>query len=341
MPRIGIANETLITINPVTIIRHAYAVYPSFAMLAGMQLDVFTPLKDGPMNAATLAKALNVQEAKLSPLLYALVTAGLLTVKDGAFFNTEEADRFLVRGRPEYMGGLSGFYNSLWRATLNTAESIRTGKPQAKHDWMSLPEDELIKYFRGQYPGSLRAGRQLAGKIDFTGFKRLLDAGGGTGGLSIGVCEAFPDLQATVVDLPAVASISERFISEAGMSHRITTMAADLVDSPPEGSYDVVVLRALIQVMSPDKARKTLMNISQAMEPNSSIYIVGSVLDDSRLSPAASIAFSLVFLNVYDDGHSYTEKDHREWLLEAGFADVRIEHNAMSDGYGIISARKH
>lgn len=40
LPRIGIANETLITINPVTIIRHAYAVYPSFAMLAGMQLDL-------------------------------------------------------------------------------------------------------------------------------------------------------------------------------------------------------------------------------------------------------------------------------------------------------------
>ena len=28
------------------------AVYPSFAMLAGMQLDLFTPLKDGPMNVS-------------------------------------------------------------------------------------------------------------------------------------------------------------------------------------------------------------------------------------------------------------------------------------------------
>lgn len=327
-------------ISPTSIMHNAYAVYPSFAMLAGMQLDVFTPLADGPMNVETLAQSLGVQATRLSPLLYALVTAGLLTVEDGVFSNTEEADKFLVRGLPYYMGGLSGFYSTLWHATLSTAESIRTGKPQAKHDWMSLPEEQLVRFFSGQYPGSLRAGRQLARNIDFTRFSRLLDAGGGSGGLSIGICETCSKLRSTVVDLPAVASISKRFISEAGMSDRIETMAVDLVDSPPDGSYDVAVLRALIQILSPDRARKVLMNISQVMESGSYLYIVGSILDDSRLSPPASVAFSLVFLNVYDDGHAYTEKEHHDWLLEAGFTDISITHNAMSDGLGIVSARK-
>jgi hypothetical protein len=327
-------------IGPATIMRNAYAVYPSFAMLAGMQLDVFTPLEDGPMSAATLAQALGVQASRLSPLLYALVTAGLLAVEEGAFANTEEAGKFLVRGRPDYLGGLSGFYSTLWHATLKTAESIRTGNPQAKHEWMSLAEEELVKFFSSQYPGSLRAGRQLAEKIDFTGFEHLLDAGGGSGGLSIGICEACPVLRATVADLPAVISISERFISEAGMSHRIKTTAADLVDGPPEGTYDVAVLRALLQVMSPAKARKVLRNISSAMEPGSSLFIVGSVLDDSRLSPPASLAFSLVSLNVYDDGHAYTKKEHLDWLLEAGFADISGDQGALSDGLSVVSARK-
>jgi SAM-dependent methyltransferase len=327
-------------IRPTTIMQNAYAVYPSFAMLAGMQLDVFTALKDGPMSVEALATSLNVQEAKLSPLIFALVTANLLTVEDGNFCNTEEADKFLVRGRPEYMGGLSGFYNSLWNAALNTAESIRTGNPQAKLDWMSMPKDRLVKYFSDQYPGSLRAGRQLAKKIDFSKFNRLLDAGGGTGGLAIGVCGTCPDLEATVIDLPAVASISKRFISVASMDERITAMAADLIDGPPEGSYDVAVLRAFIQVMPPDHVKKALKNVSQVMEPGGSIYIVGSVLDDTRLSPPASVAFSLVFLNVYEDGHSYTETEHRAWLREAGFTDISIEHEAMSDGLGLVSARK-
>jgi hypothetical protein len=43
-------------IEPKTIFRHAYGVYPLMAMLAGMQLDVFTPLKDGPMSGARLSE---------------------------------------------------------------------------------------------------------------------------------------------------------------------------------------------------------------------------------------------------------------------------------------------
>ena len=117
-------------------------------------------------------------------------------------------------------------------------------------------------------------------------------------------------------------------------------MAADLVNSPPEGRYDVAILRAVIQVLPPKNVNKVLKNNFQVMEPGSSIYIVGSILDDTRLSPIASVAFSLVFLNVYDDGKSYTEKEHRHLLREAGFVDISIEHNAMSDGLGIVSARK-
>src|SRR5262249_28378328 len=61
--------------NPTTIFRHAYAVYPPIAMLAGMQLDVFTPLKDGPMAATALAHALGMRTEKLRPLLYSLALA--------------------------------------------------------------------------------------------------------------------------------------------------------------------------------------------------------------------------------------------------------------------------
>jgi SAM-dependent methyltransferase len=326
--------------TPVNVMRNAYAVYPSFAMMAAMQLDLFTPLEEGPKSADELAAVLGVRSDKLSPLLYSLVPAGLLEVEGGRFRNTDEASRFLVRGRQDYLGGLAAFYAKLWRAALNTAESIRTGKPQSAHDWRSLPEDELIKYFSGQYPGSLRAGKELARKIDFTRFRHLLDAGGGTGGVSIGLCEACPRLRAAVVDLPAVASISRRFISDAGMATRIEALAGDLVNRPPGGTYDVAVLRALLQVMSPDRARKLLANVSQALEPDGRLVIIGSVLDDSRVSPPAALAFGLVFLNFYEEGRSYTRSEHRSWLIEAGFTDVSIEREAMSDGLEIVTARK-
>src|ERR1051326_2925611 len=87
-----------------TVIQHlASAVYPSFAMLAGMQLHVFTPLKDGPLTAAQVAALLGVNAERLSRLLYALVTANLLTVEGDRFANTPEAQQFLVKGKPTYL----------------------------------------------------------------------------------------------------------------------------------------------------------------------------------------------------------------------------------------------
>ena len=80
--------------------------YPAFAFVAGVKLDVFTPLGDGPKTAEELASILKVDPQKLSPLLYALVVAGVLTVDDGIFANTSSSDHFLVKGGAEYIGNL-------------------------------------------------------------------------------------------------------------------------------------------------------------------------------------------------------------------------------------------
>lgn len=86
--------------KPETISKLRFAVDAGFAMLAGMQLDLFTPLKAGPMTAEELAAALGVSPARLRLLLYVLVAAELLTEKDGRFSNTDEAGqgRAFVRG---------------------------------------------------------------------------------------------------------------------------------------------------------------------------------------------------------------------------------------------------
>ncbi len=332
--------EKSIGISPTIVMRNAFAVYPPFAMLAGMELDLFTPLKDGPMDAVTLAKSLSVQAAKLSPLLYALVAAGLLTVEDGVFSNTGETDKFLVRGRPDYMGGLSGFHRKLWHAAMNTAASIRLGKPALKIDWNILPDEELLNLFGSQFHSSIRSGRELAGRLDFSQYERLLDAGGGTGGVSIGICEKFPLIRATVADLPRVVRVSQHFIAKAGMSDRIGVAATDLCSQPPPGHYDIAILRAFVQTISMKQARTAVINIGQAMATGGKIYIIGSILENSCLSPASSLGMGLVFLNFYDDGNAYTETDHREMLGNAGFTDINVEHDALIDGMGIVSARK-
>jgi SAM-dependent methyltransferase len=327
-------------VQPTAILRHAIGVFPPMAMLAGMQLDVFSPLKDGPMTATELAKALDVRPEKLTPLLYALFQAELLLRDGERFANTPEADAFLVRGRPTYMGSAHELYADLWSTALKAGQSIRAGEPQAKHDFATMSDDELGAFFRGLHAGALATGRQLATEYGFERFHSLLDVGGGSGGLVIAACQYCPDLRATIVELPRVAPIAQSFLDEAKLANRITVLVADILERAPEERFDAAVLRNLIQVLGPDDARRALRSVGEALLPGALLLIVGHVLEDSRLSPPAAVGLNLVFLSIYDEGQARTETEHRIWLAEAGFSDISVQYGAAPGGASIIAARK-
>ncbi len=134
--------------KPDTVNKLRFAVDAGFAMLAGMQLDLFTPLKPGPMTAEQLAAAIGVGPARLRLLLYVLVVAGLLTEQDGHFSNTAEANQFLVKGEPSYIGNRHAAIAKRWRENFNTADSIRSGVPKAKLDFSNSSPEEFETFLR-------------------------------------------------------------------------------------------------------------------------------------------------------------------------------------------------
>jgi hypothetical protein len=309
-----------------------------FALLAGMQLDLFTPLDNGPLRADELATALGLDAGKVSILLFGLVVAGLLTVEDGRFANTAEATQFLVRGKPAYMGSVHTLWSEFGYAGLTVAESVRTGIPQALHDYSAMSEDELHVTLGGLHAPALGVGRALAARYDFSACRDILDVAGGTGGASIGLMEALPELRATIVDLPGVLPLARRYVAEAGMGDRIDTIAVDLVQDAVPGQFDAAVVCKFAQVLPAEKARVALRNVGQSIRPGGTMYVVGAVLDDSRLTPVQAVDVNVLFLSLYDGGQAYTEGEYRTWLAGAGFVD--IARDEQISGSGIIRARK-
>ncbi len=315
-----------------------WGVWPSFAMLAGIQLDLFTQLKDGPMSIEQIAHLLAIRAEKLRPLLYALAASGLLRVEGNLFSNSGEAGRLLVQGSPSYRGAKHKTLSNNWHAGLKTADSIRTGSPQAKLDFSSGSKDKLEGFFRGHHPQALRRGRELLATYDLSAHRTLLDIGGGSGGLAIAVTEAFPHIQVTVVDLPMIAPIAKRIIQEAGASDHVRVIAADILTDDLTGSFDAAILSSLIQVLSPERARRALKNVGKVINPGGVIYIRGDIVDDSGVSPLGAVMRNLIYLNIYDEGQAYTEQEHREWLREAGFED--FERKILPDEFSVVRAKK-
>ena len=150
--------------------------------------------------------------------------------------------------------------------------------------------------------------------------------------------EECPHIHATVGELPEVIAITRRFIEEAGTKDRLSVTLADALSGSISGTYDAVVMGNFVQVLSQEQARIALRNVTKVVEPGGDLYIWGRVLDDSHLSPSNALNGNLFFLNIYDGGQAYTERQHHDWLADAGFGS--IERTILPDGRSIIAARK-
>jgi len=327
--------------RPDTIDKLRYAVDAAFAMLAGMQLDVFTPLKDGPKFADEIGQAIGVGSARLRLLLYGLVAAGLLTEQDGRFSNTPEANQYLVKSNPSYMGSMRELFAHRWTNLYpHTAESIRRAVPQAKVDFSNSPQEEVEAFLRRINRNTVAAAHALLKQFDFSSTRTLADVGCGGAGLALTMTKECPHIRATAIDLPLVVPIAQKIVAEEGARDRVQVLAADLLSGPLPGSYDVVILRGVLQCLAAEEARLAVRNIAAAVNSGGTIYIVAQILDDSRLSPLEALGYNLIFLNTFDAGQSYTEQEHRAWLSEAGFLDIERAKFLLPDRHGLITARK-
>ena len=316
-------------------------VFPAFALLAGMQLELFTALSSGPLDSKGLATALKVHEPKLRMLLQVLVMDGFLEMSGTRFRNSQTTEKYIVKGRPDYIGSKHELLSDLWGGMLKIAESIRSGKPCARHEFATMTVEELEQFYRGLHDESRAIGAELSARFDFSECKHLLDVGGGSGGLSLGMLERWPSMKATIVELPQVTPVTEKFTKDSPVADRLTIIPRDpagpRIAQLLPGPQDVAIMRSLLQVLGPEEAQEMCMQTGEALRPGSPIYIVGmGMMDDSRQSPPWPVYYNLFFLNIYDAGQSYTESEYRTWLENAGFTD--FQRMLRADGGGIIRA---
>jgi cyclopropane fatty-acyl-phospholipid synthase-like methyltransferase len=195
-----------------------------------------------------------------------------------------------------------------------------------------MSQSDLAGFFRGQHYDALLAGWKLADAIDLSEVRHFADIAGGSGGLAIGLCQRVPEIRGTVLDLPEVAAIACTHIDAAGLGDRIAAGDCDLKAGPVVGGYDLVIARALLQVLAADDCRRALRNIRPALAPGGRLVILGQIVGDDRLGPATAALFNLVFLSFYEGGRAWTVGEHAGWLSDAGFegCDWQISRNGLN-----------
>jgi len=322
--------------EPVTVRALQAGIAPAYAWLAGMELGVFTALGAGPLDGPAVAGILGVSTSRLERLLYALVLAGLLEHRDGCFRNTPEAARFLDRTSPDYIGDEHELDAELWRADLETARSIREGRPAARHDYANITPAATMSFLRGLAPGAFAFGRELADSFDLSACRSALDIGGGPGSALVALRRRHPNLAATLFELQQILPVSRELLGEEARDFHFE--AGDITKAPPRSHHDIILMKALVQVLSAEDAGRAIRNAATALAPGGYLFVAGvGIIEDDHLSPAPAVYYNITFLNLYADGASYLKSDYSRWASEAGLGEIAF--SIMPSGIPLMSAR--
>ena len=310
--------------NPALIMRLALAYRSSMVLFAAAELDVFTPLAEGPMTAAALAGRLGVEAEPLRMLLDACAAEGLLTRNGVTFANTPVVEAFLVKGRPAYIAHGLKFAEDLYPAWGRLAELVKTGAPTMEPESVLGDDKEKTRAFvLAMHERARGMSAVLPHGVDFAGRKRLLDVGGGPATYSIALVRQTPGLTSTVLDRPGVLEVTREIVDDHGCADRIRLLPGDYLTTSFGSGYDSVLLSGMMHRETPDTCRMLLRKSFDALEPGG-LVVVSDVFfeNDDKSSPPFATYFALNMMMMCENGSAHAMTEMAAWMTGAGFRNV-------------------
>lgn len=302
-------------------------------LLTAIRLDVFSALNGKPKSATELASKVGAHEPTLSVLLNALVAMRLLTKSGVMYANSSTADRHLVRHSPQYIGHLLLLHDAEWNNWGKLEETIRAGKRTVdRHVFETDPElgaNVLAVLHRiGQ-----QSGPELAKRLRLEGSLHLLDLGGGAGTNAIAFCQVYPTITATVFDLPATLSVTEKTVKDAGLESRITLRGGNFNQDSLGGPYDIVLMSDILHYQTFETNQALVKKVYDHLAPGGRLVIKDRFLDETGTAPAWTTAFAVHILVNTQEGACYKTADAMRWMTRAGFASLEeLEKTAVVQG---------
>jgi len=304
----------------------------SKTMFTAVRLGVFEQLAISPQPCAALAVQLKLDRRALSRLLNGCVTLGLLNRDGEVYSNSNAATRFLTEGSSETLAGYITYSDqSLYKLWDHLDDAVRQGTNRWKQTFGSRAslfdhyfrdEASTRSFLAGMHGFGQLASPRVVKAFDLAGFEHLVDLGGATGHLAIAACRAYPELRATVLDLPAVEPFAREYIEQTGLGDRVEFVTGDFfADDLPEA--DLYTLGRILHDWDDKKIHKLLSKVYLTLPRRGALLVTETLVDDERDGPAYTLMQDLNML-VCTDGRERTEGEYSALLQSAGFSTVQF-----------------
>ena len=304
--------------------------WTSRAVYVFAKLGLADLLKSGPKTAKELAEATNTHEPSLYRILRALASVGIVNAENDGRFSLTPLSEMMVTGVP---GSVRWFLVSElgqehYPAWGNLLHSVKTGEIAFDNFfgvdiWKYFsqnPEDAAV--FNDSMSGMTAAVNEaITSRYDFSPFEKIVDIGGGHGGLITSILKANANAKGVLFDAPEVIAGAQPRIEAASLADRCETVGGDFFKAVPAGG-DAYVMKWIIHDWDDERAISILKNCRAHLSPQGRVIVVDSVVPENN-EPDFSKFFDLNML-VMTGGKERTATEFAQLFAEAGFKLLRV-----------------
>jgi acetylserotonin O-methyltransferase len=265
------------------------------------------------------------QGAAMDRLLDACVGLGLLRRQGDDFVNTPLADEYLARSSPRTLSGYIRYSNdALYRLWEHLDDAVIEGTNRWKQTFGSdggvfthlfrTPEAQR-DFLMGMHGFGMISSPAVIAAFDLSGFTSLVDLGGGTGHLALAARERYPNMKATLFDLPSVIEVAKEHVGD-----RVSLAAGDFFTDPLP-SADLYAAGRILHDWTEGKIVALLARIHAVLPDGGGLLIAEKLLKEDRSGAVATHMQSLNML-ICTEGRERTLREYTELLRGAGFREV-------------------
>jgi hypothetical protein len=319
--------------TPERILQTGLAFWASKTLLSAIELGLFTELAGGPRPFSEICGRLGLHDRSARDFLDALVALGFLRRTDDRYSNSAEAQLFLDRNKPSYVGGILEMANErLYPFWGHLTEALRTGQPQNELKmgtpglFETLYADPVrLKLFLAAMTGiSHAANLTIARNFPWKDYRTFVDVGTAEGDLAAQIARANPHLQGMGFDLPEVASIFDQYVKGLNVADRLKFVAGSFFEHDLPRA-DVVLMGHILHDWDLPTKKMLIKKAFDAVPAGGALIVYESIIDDDRSKNAFGLMMSLNMLIETPGGFDYTGRDCQGWMAEAGFTSTRVE----------------
>jgi SAM-dependent methyltransferase len=294
------------------------------ALLAAIELELFTAIGEGSTTTDALARRTGAAERGVRILADYLVVDGLLTKRAGQYGLAPDAAAFLDRRSPMYLGGMARFLGNpdFLRRFGRLAEAVRSGGCVEENHMVVAEQPLWVDFARGMAAMQAPVAGLVAEAVGRA--ERVLDLAAGHGLFGIAVARANPGATLVAQDWEDVLAVARENAERAGVGGRLRLLPGSAFEVPFGQGFDLVLVPNFLHHFDPATCVALLRRVHDALAPGGRAAIVEFVPDRERVSPPMPATFSLKMLVTTPSGDAYTYAELDGMCREAGFAATEL-----------------